>query len=97
MLAAIDPTFVLVNRLEAGLWIAIAVILGIASAYLRGAERRDAIVAAVAFTFFGLSDIVETRTGAWWRPWWLLAWKAACVVAFVVLLAREARRWKRRR
>jgi hypothetical protein len=26
------------------------------------------------------SDLVEARTGAWWKPWWLFVWKAACVL-----------------
>ena len=34
---------------------------------------------------FGCSDWVESTTGAWWRPWWLFAWKAACVGVLVGL------------
>lgn len=34
---------------------------------------------------FGFSDWVESTTGAWWRPWWLFAWKAACVAVLVGL------------
>jgi hypothetical protein len=91
-LASLDPTFVLSNRIEAGLWIGIATVLGIASAYLRGIERRDAIAAACVFAMFGLSDVVESRTGAWWRPWWLLVWKGVCLLAFLLLLIRYVRR-----
>jgi hypothetical protein len=40
---------------------------------------------AVALLAFGVSDLVETRTGAWYDPPWLLAWKAACVIAIGVL------------
>lgn len=36
--------------------------------------------------FFGLSDFVEMTTGAWWQPWWLLAWKAACIVIGLILI-----------
>jgi hypothetical protein len=43
-------------------------------------------MAAGTFVLFGASDLIEVRTGAWWRPWWLLAWKAACVFALIVLL-----------
>lgn len=31
---------------------------------------------------FGVSDIIELQTGAWWRPWWLLLLKAACLLSF---------------
>jgi hypothetical protein len=32
---------------------------------------------------FGLSDLVESQTGAWWTPWWLFAWKALCVLGLL--------------
>ncbi|HEV7298102.1 MAG TPA: hypothetical protein VGN72_01975 [Tepidisphaeraceae bacterium] len=90
----ITREFILSNYAEAGLWIVIA--LGFAIAVLRKGHapdaRRDCVVAAVAFLLFGLSDVVETRTGAWWRPLWLFVWKAACVATFVVLLVRHYRR-----
>ena len=92
MLAAFDPAFVLSNRIEAVFWIAIAMAMSIAAARQSGAARVDCIVAAIAFALFGLSDLVETKTGAWWRPWWLLVWKASCVLALLVLLARYLRR-----
>jgi hypothetical protein len=45
------------------------------------------MVAATASVLFGISDIVETRTGTWYEPWWLFAWKAACVVCLLGCLA----------
>jgi len=29
---------------------------------------------------FGVSDIIEVSTGAFWRPWWLLALKGTCLI-----------------
>lgn len=73
------------NLLEALLWI------GIAAGFLVGmagpAHRGTKALAAIAFLAFGLSDLVEMRTGAWWEPWWLLLWKVSCVLALVGLLA----------
>lgn len=43
------------------------------------------LAAAFVFLAFGLSDLVETQTGAWWKPWWLFAWKALCVHAMLAL------------
>ena len=77
--------FVLINRIEAGFWIAIALIMVVQAVRLPR-RRGIALVAAVALAAFGVSDIVETRTGAWWHPWWLLLWKGGCVGTFVVLL-----------
>ena len=90
-MAAVHPTFILGNRIEATLWIAIAVVMCIV-ALRRPQVRRDCIVAAVAFALFGVSDLIETTTGAWWRPWWLLAWKCACLLAMLWLLARYVTR-----
>lgn len=81
MLCAIAPSFVLANRVEAGLWIGIAIVVCVVA-------RRDRAIAVVTFALFGVSDLVETTTGAWWRPWWLLMWKAACVAVFLWLLVR---------
>ena len=50
--------------------------------------RRDQFILALAFAGFGLSDWIEVRTGAWGRPWWLLALKAICVLMIVRGLRR---------
>ena len=49
----------------------------------RGAVGKTGTVAAFALFWFGISDFVEVTTGAWWRPVWLLLWKAACVMALL--------------
>ena len=95
MTGTFDPTFVLINRLEAALWITIALAMALAATRRSGAVRVDCIAASLAFALFCVSDIVETTTGAWWRPWWLLAWKSACVLAFLVLLVRHVKRTRR--
>ena len=89
---AVDSPFWLGNYVEARLWITIAVLFAILSTRRRGAVRSRCAIAAVAFLLFGLSDVVEAQTGAWWRPWWLLVWKATCVLAFAWLLWRHRAR-----
>ena len=84
MIAALDPLFVLSNRVEAAFWGAIGV--GFLIAAIRNNRRGDALAAALTFVVFGLSDVVESHTGAWWRPWWLLAWKGGCVLVFLILI-----------
>ena len=75
------------NALEAGLWVILAFALLAAARSLRGKERSVAYVAAVFLCFFGLSDVIEIYTGAWWRPPWLLAIKAVCVLVLLSCLA----------
>lgn len=67
------------------LWFAIALGL-IINLLMKG--HRDAyftvnIIASLAFIAFGISDIIEASTGAWWRPFSLLVLKAVCVVSFI--------------
>ncbi|MEM6315778.1 MAG: hypothetical protein AAF743_16945 [Planctomycetota bacterium] len=83
-LATIDPWFVRLNLAEAVVWFVVAAVV---------AWRFRTWALAVILVAFGVSDIVETRTGAWYRPWWLLVWKAACVIGAIGLIwqARRSR------
>lgn len=80
------------NIVEAAVWFACSVAM--MRAALRGPRRERLLAAglAVAFALFGVSDLIETRTGAWWRPPWLLVWNAICVVALIGGLWRYRRR-----
>ena len=78
------------NLIEGILWSAIA--LGFVAALLKPGWRSAKIVAAINFAAFGVSDFIEMQTGAWWRPWWLLAWKAACVAVMAAQLVLYVRR-----
>ena len=82
----VDPLFVLSNQIEAALWTLIAVGMAVAT-LRRSSTRRECAIGAVAFALFGVSDLVETTTGAWWRPWWLFAWKGACVLGVILAIA----------
>jgi hypothetical protein len=81
-----DSFFATSNYIEAGLWIAIGVGFVIHAIMKRG--NAISVIAAVTFFAFGLSDIIEAGTGAWWRPWWLLVLKGLCVAVFLALLRR---------
>ena len=68
------------NIIEAGVWFLLSMVLLVHT--LRSEKRfRFVLVVLVAtLAAFGGSDLVEARTGAWWKPWWLFVWKAACVI-----------------
>jgi hypothetical protein len=51
----------------------------------------------VAFFIFGISDLIETQTGAWWEPWWLLLIKTLCVFVFLFNAIRYQQRKADRR
>lgn len=76
---------ILFNQCEAALWFLVAAAFAFTAArqWLRRAPvplyHRSCIV---AFALFGVSDVIESHTGAWWTPWWLLVLKTLCVVVF---------------
>ena len=83
----------LYNYIEIGIWCAIAVIVALIASRRTGAPRLRGLLASMTLVAFGLSDYAEIQTGGeWWRPWWLLVWKAACVMTLLGLLVKS--RWK---
>src|ERR1043166_9724123 len=60
------------NLIEAGFWFVVTLFLLFKATRARGRLRKIFAVLTVAFFFFSLSDVVESRTGAWWTPPWLL-------------------------
>ncbi len=92
---AIDDFFRVGNYAEAGLWVFVAAVFGMFALKRSGSIRHRCTLATTVFFLFGMSDVVEVQTGAWWRPWWLLAWKAACVLMMVWLLVAHLR-WQRK-
>ena len=74
----------LFNVAEAGLWLAIGAVLAVKTWRARSRLRRILTMLVLAFLLFSVSDIVESRTGAWWQPWWLAALKVSCTAVFIL-------------
>ncbi len=98
MMGVITDLFRFLNYAEAAFWIACAMAAAGIGLRRRGRTRSRCLLLAGTLVLFGLSDVIETRTGAWWRPWWLFVWKAACVAVMLALLIEHYRlRWIARR
>ncbi|NES83824.1 MAG: hypothetical protein F6K10_21760, partial [Moorea sp. SIO2B7] len=70
------------NYLEAGIWGIFALVFAVNGVKATNiGQKRRGFIAAIVFLLFGLSDIVEVQTGAWWHPWWLFIWKIICVIS----------------
>ena len=88
-----DAFFAVSNYAEAVLWGVVGIAFLVAAVIPRNRSNRAAcLIAAAAFLLFGVSDVVEASTGAWWRPWWLLVWKGGCIAIFAALLWRYVRK-----
>ena len=84
-------THVLFNHAEAVIWGIAGICVFWRSRKHPAAHRTVGSVACVAFFAFGVSDVIETRTSTWYDPWWLFAWKAACVLILLSCLLFHAR------
>lgn len=80
-----------INLGEAVFWIALAVVV-VAVMVRRRRVGAWSLALAIVLVMFGISDVVENHTGAWWRPWWLLVWKTVCVAALAALGVAAYRR-----
>ncbi|MBI9016487.1 MAG: hypothetical protein JEZ07_04410 [Phycisphaerae bacterium] len=68
------------NLIEAFIWFGFG---GFCMFKLRktvAALKFNQMMLAIGFVAFGISDLVEIRTGSWWHPWWMLLWKATCLI-----------------
>lgn len=83
------PIEAIFNYCEAGLWFVLSVIIVVAARRQAAAVRRNAWVAFAAFVAFGISDLIEVLTGAWWTPWWLFVLKTVCVLVLAMCLVRH--------
>jgi hypothetical protein len=76
----------LYNYVEVILWISLAIVVALRARRCK-ALRSLYLVGCAVLLAFSASDLVEARTtNEWWRPWWLLVWKATCVLAMIVLV-----------
>ena len=64
------------NAIEGIFWLTLAAVF-LLIAWRRRQNTGLLIAAGLLFAAFGLSDFVEIHTGGWYKPWWLLAWKAS--------------------
>lgn len=81
------------NVFEAILWTSIGLYVLVQS--IHNQQRRvPLLVIAALFFVFAVSEVVETQTGGWWKPWWLAVWKGGCI-ASIIVLGRQQIQWQK--
>ncbi len=76
------------NVAEAVFWVVLAVVIAVRARFSHPALRRLGYLVAAAFFAFAGTDLVEAKTGAWYRPLWLLGYNAACLAVLVGCFVR---------
>lgn len=78
------PFDVAFNRAEAVVWFLFAGLCLGKSLRSATKARRALLTLGIALIAFGISDLIEARTGAWWWPWWLLLLKCVSLAAITL-------------
>ena len=87
-----------VNAFEAVWWPVLGAALLIRSLQSPVPWRLPGVIAAISLFVFGVSDVIELWSKAWWRPWWLLVMKGICLITLAIcgsIWWRLRRRWPR--
>lgn len=73
------------NYIEAIIWFCFSLALLLKAVKLgkNYSYFKNCLLCSVGFFAFGISDLIEVKTGAWWKPAELLILKAACIILFV--------------
>ena len=71
---------------EAILWFIIGIALLVTAFFdkTKFIYKQNLIISAFLFFAFGVSDLIEMQTGAWWKPIWLLILKGTCILGFIL-------------
>ena len=83
----------LFNLGEAALWFIIAIVVLVRlKPPLRLATTCWRWLLPLCFVVFGISDLIESETGAWWEPWWLFVMKSLCALGFLLAWRAHSRK-----
>jgi glucose uptake protein GlcU len=83
-----------INLFEAMLWFAIGMILAYQSRFVAHRFKRLCLVTGITFFMFGLTDIWEIFTRAWFKPPALFVLNAFCVIVLLLCSITYYRRNK---
>lgn len=85
------------NALEAVWWLVLAALAAALGRRARGVTRGRQWALVIFLAAFGVSDVIEVFTGAWWSPPALLVLKAICLFGLIGAAWRiYGSRWRSR-
>lgn len=74
------------NLFEGVLWASFSLFFLIPALKPGEKHRGFCLFGVFAFVTASLSEFYEAHTGAWWKPWWLIIWKASFGLFFAIIL-----------
>ena len=72
------------NGIEAAFWLLLAICAAATGHRIKGFTPRRQLALIIFLIGFGISDIWEIYSGAWWQPTSLLLLKATCIMGLTV-------------
>jgi hypothetical protein len=73
------------NFIESLVWFAVALtfLFNVKGKKISANQRLSWLLGGL-FVVFGISDLIEIKTGGWWKPWWLFLLKAVCLIGIII-------------
>lgn len=75
------------NLFEAIFWFVMSLVLLLCGVYrevIVAGQKKIFIFLSVTLLLFGITDLIEMKTGHWSRPPWLLLLNGVCIVAIFI-------------
>lgn len=83
-----DAVHRIFNLVEAGFWFLLAVFLLSRGRVSPPRYKPLILIGGLACAAFAGTDIIESESGAWYEPRWLLVYNAICLAVMLVCVVR---------
>lgn len=84
VLLLFDLDFKTFNFIEGIYWLILGIFVLTLSKIIPQKYKKLALATFLILILFGITDFIEIKTGAYWIPWWLLAWNIFCIAGLIL-------------
>lgn len=81
-----DLDFRTFNFVEGIYWLFLGIFVITLSKVISYKYKKLALFTFLILILFSFTDFIEIKTGAYWTPWWLLAWNIICIAGLSLSL-----------
>lgn len=79
------------NLLEAIFWFTLSLFCFFLWSFKKksnSVQKKYPLLLSLIIFIFGITDLIEIKSGAWWRPIWLLLLKSICLIGIIVVFVK---------